>query len=359
MPLRMGRNLVLLSISVVIGVVAVELLLRQIYEPPPTWREPQIRHMHSPLLGWVLPRSAEGFFTLDAPVRTNSLGLRDDEIPAGKPTGEARILALGDSFTFALGVRLEDLWVQQLERRLNEEAGSRRFQVINAGVAGYNSRQELIYLLARGLDLDPDLVVVAFYWNDLLGNEEPLPDLVNTPLYSEGIHPPDLRHHALPKGLRDALRRSLVLYLGVTRAKALAYGRRPPATALERVHHALLTGDEATLEPFWSATAGRLREIAAAGAERDVPVVLMCFPMEEEIRKPPGGITLGPRLAELWEPTGWPTVDLEPLYRAALARGENPFLPYDLHPNAAGMRIAAEALHQALLGSGLLEQAGS
>lgn len=348
------RNLILLGLAVLCGAAIMELALRQIYAPPPVWREPQIRHLRSPLLGWVLPPGHAGSFSIDAPVRTNALGLRDDEIPEKKPPHETRILGLGDSFTFALGVRFEDLWVQQLERILNDDAGSRRFQVVNAGVAGYNSRQELVYLLARGFDLEPDLVVVAFYWNDLVGNEEPLPDLASTPLYSQEIHLPDLEQHALPKGLRDALRRSLVLYLGVTRAKALAYGRRPPATALERVHHALLTGDEATLEPFWNATAGRLHEIATAGAGRGVPVVLMRFPMEEEIRRPPGGIALGPHLAEFWEPTGWPMVDLQPLYRAALARGENPFLPYDLHPNAAGMRIAAEALHQALLGSGLL-----
>jgi lysophospholipase L1-like esterase len=350
----MGRNLILLALSVLCGGTIMELALRQIYEPPPVWREPQIRHLRSPLLGWVLPPSHEGSFSLDAPIRTNALGLRDDEIPETKPPGETRILGLGDSFTFALAIRFEDLWVQQLERQLNEDAGSRRFQVINAGVAGYNSRQELIYLLARGFDLDPDLVVVAFYWNDLVGNEEPLPDLASTPLYSDEIHPPDLQHHTLPKGLRDALRRSLVVYLGVTRAKALAYGRRPPSTALERVQHALLSGDEATLEPFWTATAARLREIAAAGAGRSVPVVLLHLPMEEQIRRPGSGIALGGRLVELWRPTGWPAVDLEPLYRAALGRGENPFLPYDLHPNEVGMRIAAEALHRALLESGLV-----
>ena len=41
-----------------------------------------------------------------------------------------------------------------------------------------------------------------------------------------------------------------------------------------------------------------------------------------------------------------PFLDLEASYRASLAAGENPFLPYDLHPNAVGMRIAADALYE-------------
>ena len=56
-------------------------------------------------------------------VRTNSIGLRDTEIPLRR-TGRKRVLAIGDSFTFGWGVRLEETWPKVLEaalRRSGEE----------------------------------------------------------------------------------------------------------------------------------------------------------------------------------------------------------------------------------------------
>ena len=49
-----------------------------------------------------------------------------------------------------------------------------------------------------------------------------------------------------------------------------------------------------------------------------------------------------------------PFVDVGPEYRAALERGTNPFLPYDLHPSVAGMEIAAEELYRVILERGYL-----
>ena len=115
----MGKNLVLFAVSVGMALLLTEWALRQFYEVPPIWREPQMKHLESPLLGWVQPANSRSY-SIDAPVSINSAGLRDDEIPREKPDGEFRILALGDSFTFALGVRLEDIWAQQLERILKE-----------------------------------------------------------------------------------------------------------------------------------------------------------------------------------------------------------------------------------------------
>ena len=166
----MTRNLLLLACSLGVAAALMELALRFVFPVPPTWHDPQTRHLESPLLGWVLPPNSRSY-TIDAPVSVNSHGLRDDEFSLEKPAGEIRVLALGDSFTFAQGVRFEDLYVQQLERKLRERYSPHPVQVINAGVAGYNTRHELIYLLAEGLRFEPDLVTVGFYWNDLIGNE--------------------------------------------------------------------------------------------------------------------------------------------------------------------------------------------
>ncbi|CAG0956842.1 hypothetical protein GPROT1_00518 [Gammaproteobacteria bacterium] len=345
----MIRNLLLLAASVLLACLAMEGALRLLYEPPPTWEEPQTRHLESPLLGWVLPPSSRSY-TIDAPVHVNSIGLRDAEVEIPKPDGIRRVLCLGDSFTFALGVRFEDLYVERLERRLRE-AGGGGIEVLNAGVAGYNTRQELITLLTLGASLEPDLVVVGFYWNDLVGNDEPLPDLANTPRIASGerLESEAPKSSWIPRPIRDALRQSVLLYRAVTSAKLLAARFDPPADAYSVVQSALLSGDAATLEPYWEATSRRLLEIAAAAKQRGIPAILMVFPSENEVRHDFPALVFGAKLEAIWAQTGFPFIDLTAAYRESLRRGENPFLPYDLHPNALGMRIAADALFETIV----------
>jgi lysophospholipase L1-like esterase len=263
---------------------------------------------------------------------------------------------LGDSFTFALGVRFEDLYVQRLERMLDERQAPTRFQVINAGVAGYNTRQELLYLQARGLAFSPDLITVAFYWNDLLGNGGALPDPATTPLYAEMDPFEQDAGHTLPPWLRNALRRSRLLYLGVSRTKNALAALGPP-DEISLIQRALLQGDQAFLAPYWEATAQRLHQIADEGRKHGIPVLLVAFPMENQILREYPAMVWGERLREIWEPTGMPFIDLEAPYRQALASGVNPFLPYDLHPGPAGMQIAAEAIYEAVVPAPLLAQA--
>jgi lysophospholipase L1-like esterase len=352
----MGK-LTLAAATFALMFLASEATLRSFYPLPPTWLEPQITHLHSPLLGWVLPPGSRSF-VLDAPVSVNSLGLRDDEIPREKPAGETRILCLGDSFSFALGIRFEDLYVQQLERRLARDGAPRHFEVINAAVSGYNTRQELIYLLTDGLTLEPDLITVGFYWNDLLNNEEPLPDLASTPrLADDGGHlqtGDKNTTHTIPAGIRNRLRQSLVFYLGTRTAKSLLAPLKPSTNSYAEVQAALLRGDEAAHESNWRATGDRLDEIAEVARKLGVPAILLVFPMEVHLRGSYEEMVFAKRLAEIWAPTGFPFVDLEPAYRAALDRGDNPFLPYDLHPSVLGMEIAADALYQEIRERGYL-----
>jgi len=345
---RLCAKLGLLAVTSLLMVGVLELAIRQFFPAPATWIDPQVTHLESPLLGWVLPPGLEAY-TIDAPVTVNAAGYRDDDFPRAKPAGEYRVLALGDSFTFALGVRFEDLWVQQLELALGARVGPERSaQVVNAAVAGYNTRQELIVLESDGWSLDPDLVVVAFYWNDLVGNDEPIPDLQTTPrianaelTWERGERE---QGHLIPAALRDRLRQSVLLYQATIRAKQVMAAFDPPAGAYATVQRALLEGDDDTLEPYWRATRERLLEITASARRRGVPVVLMLFPMENEIKIDFPEMRMAETLREVWAPTGMPFVDLTAAYRESLRGGANPFLPYDLHPNAHGMKIASDRL---------------
>jgi hypothetical protein len=89
-------------------------------------------------------------------VRTNPLGLRDDEASLASP----RCLFLGDSFVFGWGVDAED----GVEHRFESLAGA---TCLNLGVSGYGTLQQLLQLRRHGRDLPRDARVFLFvYRND-------------------------------------------------------------------------------------------------------------------------------------------------------------------------------------------------
>lgn len=97
-------------------------------------------------------------------VDTNSQGLRDVEI-RDHADFAARILIVGDSMTFGHGVSASQSYPEVLES-LYREAG-RSVDVVNAGVKGYGIDQSYKHFLTRLRCLDPDLVIFAYYANDL------------------------------------------------------------------------------------------------------------------------------------------------------------------------------------------------
>ena len=98
----------------------------------------------------------------------NSLGLRNREI-GPKKAGTSRVLFLGDSLIWSGETSSGKLYTEVLERRLNARSPNRppSFEVINAGIPGYTTYQEFEFLKIYGLDMEPDLVVLGFVFNDV------------------------------------------------------------------------------------------------------------------------------------------------------------------------------------------------
>ena len=94
---------------------------------------------------------------------TNALGLRGEEV---RNDGSVRILAVGDSCTWGWRVDQDKSFPALLQKRLDGQFGTQRYQVINAGVPGFTSLQGLRYLRERGMALAPDIVIIALGFND-------------------------------------------------------------------------------------------------------------------------------------------------------------------------------------------------
>jgi hypothetical protein len=104
-------------------------------------------------------------------ITTNDVGLRGAALPVGHPPGLRRVLALGDSFTFGDAVEAEEAWPARLEALLNRGRAVDRWQVVNAGIPGHGTGQQLLMYRMLEDRLRPDVVVLGLtVVNDLLDN---------------------------------------------------------------------------------------------------------------------------------------------------------------------------------------------
>jgi lysophospholipase L1-like esterase len=178
---RLAKGLLLgLLVLVVAGEVAVRIAV--LYVSPMTRNVAQA-FQTDPVTGFRLTSNMrhridvdplEFHFTFD----TNSRGLRGPELVPKAP-GEFRVLVLGDSFAFGLGVESNETFSAVLEKDLRA-AAQRPVSVVNAGTVSFGTVQELAWLKAHADEVQPDVVVVAFYDNDFADN-------VSTIIFKDGF----------------------------------------------------------------------------------------------------------------------------------------------------------------------------
>lgn len=101
----------------------------------------------------------------DEPFQLNQWGHRSPPIDKAKPPGVKRVLVLGGSHPFGMYADQSHIYSTALQRMLDERARG-AWQVINAASPGHTTFQGLQYLLHRGLEFSPDVVVFDLGMND-------------------------------------------------------------------------------------------------------------------------------------------------------------------------------------------------
>ncbi len=103
----------------------------------------------------------------------NSKGYRGREFLVQKEPHVFRIVAFGGSTTMSKMSDDDKTWCARLEKMLDEDSNFKfklnvnKVEVINAGVGGWRTREGLLRLKNEVQQFEPDLLLVAFNWNDL------------------------------------------------------------------------------------------------------------------------------------------------------------------------------------------------
>jgi lysophospholipase L1-like esterase len=135
---------------------------------PLTDRRGAIAMAHHPYLVYKpRPRQqiAGPYAGREATIGINAQGFRGRDWTIAKAPGTARLVVLGGSAAFGHGALSDDAVFAAVLERLLRERG-RKVEVLNAGVMGYQSTQELVLLATELLDYAPDALLVFDGWND-------------------------------------------------------------------------------------------------------------------------------------------------------------------------------------------------
>ena len=99
----------------------------------------------------------------------NKQGFRNyEDFEYEKPEGRIRIISLGDSHTQGYEVRQDYTFSAIIEKYLNNQGYNA--EVINAGISGFSTAEELVFLENEGIKYKPDFIALGFYANDFEDN---------------------------------------------------------------------------------------------------------------------------------------------------------------------------------------------
>jgi hypothetical protein len=354
-------------------------------------REDAAYKEYDPALGWRKKKNAvvtykRREYTVE--VRMNSQGLRDPERAVEPRPGTFRVLALGDSFVEGYTVDFPQTVTQRLEARLNEAGCSA--EVINGGTSAYSTDQEFMFYETDGARYRPSLVLLFFFWNDVLYTNQqeyfgtPTPvfemrgDVLRLHRYPVKVKPPEAARstteEADPGGgsaLLEMARERLWVGAPAVHNQLASVGLWNPIPNVTPRLEMLVYDrrDLAVIEDAWEKVGAVLAALKKRVAARGSSLGLVYIPSRMEIEEASFRATeefyrlkvgawdrrkVRNKLTGMGNSLGIPVIDLSPTLEAAT----NPFQPtyftFDVHWNARGHDVASSTVFDWMKVSGSL-----
>ena len=349
----MIRQLLTVACCFVLALLVAEVALRLFWPQVFPHHAPGMYTPH-PELGHVLTPSFEGQIQrteFKVGFQTNEAGLRGLSLrPLTKST--VRILCLGDSFGWGMGVEDSQTYPARLESLLLAQYPQLDIQVLNASTPQYGTLEELAYLEWQGEKLHPDVVIVHFNTLDDFeqnrlpsGSRHEFRDnlLWHKESYSRSIRPPLwqfiywLKHH------------SHLIHMASERVGTIAM-RAGVLTDWERASSSYFTDEDSQL------TEGLLTELGLVGNRLGASTVFLYTPEKMQVldgaEEPLADAQV---VASAADRSGAAYLDLT----RVIGTDSEPsrfFLEEEGHWTAAGHELVASHLAKKIVSLGLLEE---
>lgn len=332
----------LILFGVILGFLLSEAAAIVALPAPLAERWPPSMVVPDPDLGWrMMPHDIH--YTYTYRVEVNEDGLRNPLVGPKQPQ-EFRVLVLGDSEVYGQGLPEADLFTTRLQTALNTSSGrdtSRTFNVINSGVRAYSTDQEVAFLKKTGLAMQPDLVLLCVYVNDLeLVAIKQLYDHATSvnngaPYLFDLRMPSGVAARLLWEGVQ-LLRRSRVLMY--THDVIFAYYASD--TYEMRLIAGVVDDDIRQRVAVFKHQLEAFRDLLAAHRTAGTIVII---PAPEQVRNRARPARYQDLVTSAATEVGLPVIDLLPAFRARF-HDSLPVLPYDPHYDASANALIAETL---------------
>jgi lysophospholipase L1-like esterase len=340
------QNVIVIVGSLVLAFILAEFVLRMTLPAPIIWKYPQEEYQFDSKIGHWLKHNQLAF-THDKSVRTNSIGIRDSDYLLEHSPDVFRVLALGDSQTFGNGLELVDTWPKQLEEILRKSC-EKRIEVINGGIPGTDTWQHEIINQRLQEAYSPDLLILAFYVNDVVNSFIPMPphEDPNNNIAVRTVYL--LKRSVLLLSLRSAISNIRQLF-------------NPSQEFLQQ--QSLLMGktDPAIMERWAQVD----KSLAAMKNTSNADLIIFALPRRDQVRGQMPWEGYYGQIKYIADRNGIKIISmLEPLMKLYGQYGDELFIPWDGHNTKIANHVIAEEAAAAVLairekasaGSACLEQ---
>lgn len=222
-----------------------------------------------------------------------------------KPENVYRIIVIGDSFTFGLGVELNESYLKQLENILNSKSKNYEYEVLNMGIPGYTTLQEISFLIEKGIKYNPNMIVLEYLSDDIMNKSE----------YME------IRAEIIRKHNRTEESKTW-----------------NTVDEFEAIYEKIVS--QRPFEKSWETVGTPLKILNNITKERNISVIVFFIAQDFRFNM----TRQKEELIKTCNEYNWTFVDTAEIYRRNKLK-DLTLNKYDLHPNAFAYRLYAEALY--------------